>query len=345
MLFLYFIACGESQKVNDVQKNVDISLSEPSIEPSIESPTESSIEPSTELPQYDIERSQIYTQVADAICQKISTCCDEASQEYYFRSFIDRTDLQDIASQLPPNTPFNLETCLEYMPTILDRIWLGAWISQYEAELVSYNQIGFNLCLEELNSAACGQPARDSLFDPECFGSDSPAGGEEQRQMFDRTAQSGNACKPLADGFGGLYFGSCDPKQAFCCVDDPYGNQCNPYPVPEDEGLCEQASQIGEACSQVEPMQLCATGLECSYSTGLCEASSELTLQVGDVCYDSVSYSLIGECQESWCDLLGSGNCETLRSSDENCQWDESCSTGYCDIELGQCTENPICSQ
>ena len=61
--------------------------------------------------------------------------------------------------------------------------------------------------MEELNSASCGQPVREALFDAECFGGDSPAGGEEQRRMFDRTAQSGDACKPLEDGFGGLYFG------------------------------------------------------------------------------------------------------------------------------------------
>ena len=142
---------------------------------------------------------------------------------------------------MPPNQPFALESCLEYMPIILDRIWLGAWISQYEAELVSYNALGFESCLEELNSASCGQPVREALFDPECFGSSSPAGGDEQRRMFDRTAQPGDACKPLEDGFGGLYFGSCDPTTSFCCVDDPYGNQCNPYPVPSDEGLCQQA--------------------------------------------------------------------------------------------------------
>ena len=44
-------------------------------------------------------------------------------------------------------------------------------------------------------------------------------------------------------------------------------------------------------------------------------------------------------------DLLGSGNCEFLRSNDETCQWDESCFSGYCDIEFEQCTDNPICSQ
>ena len=42
---------------------------------------------------------------------------------------------------------------------------------------------------------------------------------------------------------------------------------------------------------------------------------------------------------------LGSGNCEFLRSNDETCQWDESCFSGYCDIEFEQCTDNPICSQ
>ena len=107
-------------------------------------------------------------------------------------------------------------------------------------------------------------------------------------------------------------------------------------------GSVNKLSQVGEACSQVEPMQLCATGLDCSYVTGLCEAPLEVQLQAGDVCYDSASYSLTGECQDSWCDLLGSGYCEPLFSNDETCEAHESCSSGYCDFELGQCTENPI---
>ena len=93
------------------------------------------------------------------------------------------------------------------------------------------------------------------------------------------------------------------------------------------------------------PLQLCATGLECSYTSGVCEAPLSEPLQLGESCYDSSSLTITGDCQNSWCDVLNSGQCEPLNVENDTCQWSESCSTGYCDIELGLCTDNPICAQ
>ena len=329
MFFVAFLACGDSN--SETPKSTDTS-------------TEVSVEPSTE-PSDSMDRNTMYTLVSEAICSKISTCCDESSTDLYFAAFRERTDLQDIVSQLPPSTPFSVETCKNYMPNILDKIWLGSWMNLYENDLVAYNPEGFEGCLNELNTANCGEEVREALFDSQCFGLSAPDGGEKQRRMFDRTAQVGATCQPLADGFGGLYYGSCDPTTTFCCVYDETLDGCDPYPVPENQGTCLTASQAGESCSTLPPLQICATGLECSYTTGICEAPLSEPLQIGASCYDSSSFTIIGDCQDSWCDLLGSGICEPLNAENEICQWNESCSSGYCDSQLGLCSENPICAQ
>jgi hypothetical protein len=38
-----------------------------------------------------------------------------------------------------------------------------------------------------------------------------PAGGDEQRRMFARTATAGAACGPIRDGIGATFYGTCDP--------------------------------------------------------------------------------------------------------------------------------------
>ena len=43
------------------------------------------------------------------------------------------------------------------------------------------------------------------------------------------------------------YYTDLVTQQHFCCVDDPYGNQRNPYPVPPMR-LCQQASGYGVLC-------------------------------------------------------------------------------------------------
>ena len=204
----------------------------------------------------------------------------------------------------------------------LDARYLGytLWLPTdlYEQDC-SYNPQGFEECLNELNGANCGEEVREALFDPQCFGLSAPEGGDKQRKMFDRTAQAGTTCQPLSDGFGGLYYGSCDPQTTFCCVYDESLDGCDPYPVPGEEGICQTASLEGESCSTVTPLQLCATGLECSYTTGICEAAASEPLEIGASCYDSSSFTITGDCQNSWCDLLGSGLCEPVSSENESC--------------------------
>ena len=158
-------------------------------------------------------------------------------------------------------------------------------------------------------------------------------------KMFARTHTQGEACQTIGDGFGGLYYGSCDPQEAFCCIPSELMG-CEPFPVLNQEGTCQKASAEGESCG-TEPLQLCKSGLECDYATNVCVALNTTPLALGEQCYDSNNYSILGECVDSWCDLFNSGACEAKLEDGASCLSYESCESEFCDE--GTCAPNTIC--
>ena len=184
---------------------------------------------------------------------------------------------------------------------------------------------------------------RSAIFDGECFGYSAPSGGDVQRRIFERTHTTDEACQPISDGFGGLYYGSCNPSTHFCCIPDADFDGCNPYPVPGLEGTCIPASAEGESCSSLPPIQLCPSGLDCDYNTNTCVSFSLSPLQLGESCYDANNYLMLGECENSWCDIFGSTQCESFISNEGSCLLDDSCESGYCDPDTQICIENPLC--
>lgn len=277
-------------------------------------------------------------EAAAAWCDAVLRCCDGADQAWAFSGWAADARLSHLAGRFPPDVTLDAESCTALVSEAWPELWLGDWLEAHEAGLVGYDGAEAEACIAELADATCGDPVLDAMFDGTCFGSAAPAGGAEQRRVFERTATDGD-CAPIADGFGGLYYGSCDPAAAFCCVDD--GGDCTPYPLPGDVGTCVPASAVGETCSALPPLQLCQTGLECVQ--GRCEAPATDALGVGDACYDSSSYTLLGDCADSWCDLFGSGACEPLKSDDEACGGAEECASGFCDPTTLTCAVDDTC--
>ena len=162
--------------------------------------------------------------------------------------------------------------------------------------------------------------------------------------MFNRTATS-EACHPLADGFGGILFGTCDPTTSFCCIDDGRG-ECG-FGGVDDVGSCVAAAQVGEGCSAFAPVLICATGLECIPGVGPgggdgCVAPLTTALDAGEPCYDENSFRLLGDCVGGWCDATGSNVCETRRPDGAVCQTSDQCvSLGCID---GRCGVDDFCS-
>ncbi len=280
----------------------------------------------------------LVAEAAAAWCGAVLRCCDGADQAWAFSGWAADNRLSHLAGRFPPDATLDLDSCTALVSEAWPELWLGDWLQAHAEGRVGYDGAEAEACIAELADASCGDPVLDAMFDGTCFGSAAPAGGAEQRRVFERTATDG-ACAPIADGFGGLYYGSCDPTAAFCCVDD--GGGCDPYPLPGDVGTCVPASGVGESCSSLPPLQLCQTGLDCV--GGRCEALSEEALGIGDACYDSGTFTLLGDCADSWCDLFGSGVCEPLKADEEACWSGEECLSGYCDPATSTCAVDETC--
>ena len=280
-------------------------------------------------------------EISSAICTQLSSCCSERSQEIYFYSYLSNVNLEDFHGQLPPNQTLSQEQCEELLPQMLDITWAGSWMKAIERGEVEFLAEEYTTCLNELQTSTCGEELTKSIFDSTCFGFSAPGGGEHQRSFLKRFQKENDACTPISDGFGGMFYGTCDESQAFCCIDTEYG--CSPYPTLDSQGTCTPASKEGEACSTQEPIQLCASGFTCSIDTSTCSPDSNVTLQVGDTCYDPSIYELTGDCENSWCDLFGSAQCEPLIENGEECVYGESCISGVCDADLLVCVESTFC--
>jgi hypothetical protein len=176
----------------------------------------------------------------------------------------------------------------------------------------------------------------NALTDPRCFGF-TPGTGDVTRSFFRRTATAGAACSFVRDGVGGLFFGTCDPSQAYCCYDS--GGRCTVAPsamLPGAMGTCRAASAVGEQCAVAPSLRVCRTGLECNGS-GRCEAPRTASLTTGASCWNA-SDGLLGTCPATdFCDLFGSNRCTTLRADGASCAGGDACRSGFCSCPMGRC--------
>lgn len=280
---------------------------------------------------------------AAAICGALFRCCDGGDVEEYFAAYRANERLAAFVDRLPPAVELDEASCREVVAEMIEVTPFGDWVDAAEADRVGFDAGAFDACLAELDGAACGAEVRAALYDGTCLGFAAPTGGAEQRRMFTRTAGVGTACAPLRDGVGAVFYGTCDPTAAFCCYADPANPELGcTFPFDGDgnarAGTCAAIAADGQACSTAPPLQLCATGLSCD-DTDRCRLDGTAPLAVGEACVDQ-AFNVLGECQASYCDLLGTGRCEPLRDDGERCGAAFECASGRC---AGTCVTNDVC--
>ncbi len=280
---------------------------------------------------------QVTSTIANEVCTALFRCCDEASIDRYFIGLtLNETLSEALRDRIPPNGDTDLAACPALLEEIYAELIFGPYIEAVRAGRVAFNAQGLDECIGELSNAACGAEITAALNDGTCLGLVPPPGGELQRRMFSRTATEG-ACSPIPDGVGGIFFGTCDPNTSFCCVPDPEDPALCAVGSPGAEGECRPSSQVGGPCGFNPSLQVCATGLECDADT--CVEPDFTPLQEGDTCAEG--FTLIGECQDSYCDLTGSNQCEPLKGNGESCFFPEECASGEC-LEQA-CTAPSFC--
>ena len=285
---------------------------------------------------------------AVALCGALYRCCPSDEELARFFAPVATSDpdgvFADVIPRVPPNAPLSADECPSLVAAVHRTKGIGPFAAAAAAGEVDYDAAAAQSCLTRLDDATCGDDVTAALFDGTCFGLSAPLGGDQQRSMFTRTATDGT-CHPLADGFGGILFGTCDPTTSFCCIDDGSG-ACG-FGGTDDVGTCAPAAQEGEACSAFAPVLVCATGLECIPEAGPggsdgCVAPSLTTLADGDVCYDESVYRLLGDCVGGWCDATGTNRCEPRRVDGAECQTADQCvSLGCVD---GICGVDDFCA-
>ncbi|MBL9015970.1 MAG: hypothetical protein JNL83_17415 [Myxococcales bacterium] len=279
---------------------------------------------------------------ARSICGALFRCCDDDLAEY-FAPYAANERLAAFRDRLPPAATLDEAGCRAVLEPMLDILPLGDWVRAAAAGQVRFDPAAAGRCTAALEGAACGPAVREALWDSACFGFAPPAGGVEQRSMFTRTRQAGEACTPIRDGVGASFYGTCDPAAAFCCYADPARTGCQ-YPFDGQgnarTGTCQATAADGARCSPTAPVQLCATGHDCDADTLTCLAPVTADLAVGAACV-SAGFQLLGTCRDSYCDVLGTGTCEALRADGVACTSGEQCRSTRCDTV---CVANEVCA-
>lgn len=170
--------------------------------------------PDAAPPGPDPRLATLIDEAAAAVCGALFRCCDDGSVNRYFEPYVYNEALEDFVPRLPPRAEVTAETCPALVAEMLTVVPLGRWVDAAERGLVELVPARVDACLDALGTAACGEGVTTALFDATCFWLNPPAGGDEQRTIFARTATEGGACLPLNDGFGGVFFGTCDPDLA-----------------------------------------------------------------------------------------------------------------------------------
>jgi len=286
--------------------------------------------------------------VADAICRKITNHCNQKSQTEFFRPILASEELsKKYKNSLPPiKKGLTHNDCVKILSDVLEVRPFGKWIKAAKTSQVMFNEKGFDLCLSELKNAKSGADTEKALYDSQCFAYQPPMGGKYQRKMFDRTAAAGDSCSLLNDGFGGLYYGTCNAAVSYCCYNDQdKPGSCSVFPAKYQKGTCAKASIVGGRCGYDFKAQRrfnCQTGLECN-SKGFCEKPISKLIDKGSNCYDSKNYKMLGYCKSGfYCDMLGTKSCENKIDLGQTCTGSEQCKSTYCLNKV--CSSRQFCS-
>lgn len=288
---------------------------------------------------------EVTAAAAASICDALFRCCSPGNVEAYFAQYAGNTNLEAYAPKLPPKAQVTKEACPSLVREMLDIIPLGRWVEQAKMGRVAYDGAALATCKETLDKASCGAEVSNALYDGTCLGFNAPLGGDDQRKMFKRTARSGDPCFPLNDGNGALFYGTCDPKESFCCYAGATSGVCS-LPGKDKTGACKAVAAEGAVCS-VEPspgqpidLELCATGVDCI--GGKCKLPATTPLEPGDTCYDTQTFEMLGVCTGSYCDLFKTARCVVSKADGEACDFPDECTSLACENKL--CGPSTFCT-
>jgi hypothetical protein len=287
-------------------------------------------------PPPDPRADTLIGEAAAAICDALFRCCESTSLNAYFDAYAHNERLAEFADRLPPQATPTPESCPGLVEGMLTVVPLGAWTDAVRAGRARIVPERADACVAALRGAACGGALAAALYDPTCFWLGAPVGGDQQRTVFERFQSTGDTCAPLTDGFGGLFYGTCNPNTDYCCFGE--GDDCG---FPEEAGgvgLCRPAGDVGDDCSQV-PVHLCRTGLDCG-DDNRCHAPATTPLAAGDPCVDA-SFNLLGLCVDTYCDFFESRTCLPRKSDGEPCSGPEECVALSC-VD-GLCAPSTFC--
>ena len=122
-----------------------------------------------EVPQAGLPLTELVDSAAVATCDALYRCCNPQNVIDFFTPIANNPRYEDIASQIPPNAEVDADSCPALMNTIFDVAPLGSWVRSVERNLVSYDGEAAERCLEELNSATCGEGVLNALYDGTCL--------------------------------------------------------------------------------------------------------------------------------------------------------------------------------
>ncbi len=272
--------------------------------------------------------------VAQTTCDALFRCCDEQSRLDFWAVIRFSERAAEFRPRLPPDAEVDEDSCPEVLGAVYDVVPLGPWVAAALRGDVRFDEQAAGECLDTLDEAACGDEVAAALGDGTCFGFSPPYGAGQRRSMFARDNDVGTACVALTDGVGGAFYGTCDPERAFCCDNSQGGCRI----VGDGPGVCAQAAQEGEGCGLFPEVTVCATGLDCGLDDR-CVVPGDERFAAGEVCAEG--FSLLGRCEESWCDIGGSNVCEPLHPLGGDCVLPYECQTGVC--ADGACAEPTFC--
>ncbi len=276
--------------------------------------------------------------IATATCEAMNHCCQGNEIESYWRSIANNPRFEEVADTLPPNAEYDPEGCTEQLSAAFEIAPFGGWVDAVRTGVVEYNADAADRCLETLANAECGEALNLALFDGTCFAFQAPVGAH--RQAFERTSQIDDVCTALTDGTGGSFFGTCDPETSWCATvhaDGRYG-----ITTAGQQGVCVSAAGEGEQGGLFPSASGCQTGLNCNVDN-VCERRIDpLPAQMDEPCYDAETYTLFGDCQTGFCDMLGTNTCQPLRDAEEACFSSFECASANCDN--GVCSARVYCS-
>ena len=233
--------------------------------------------------------------LANAVCQRLATCCAAADYAAYFQQFA--------------GPPYDLTTapsaseCASSLSATLGKLH-KKWAGSAKLGRITFSATRAKSCVAGVTAAACGVPLTTALFDAACFGT-------RGNEVFTKVTPLGAACADIKDG---TFFGECDPKLGFC----------------GSGGTCEAWRKSGQDCGFVPTRMFCAPSLTCEGGSpskpGKC-SGEPIARSLGESC-GAISGPLEVCAAGTYCDDV-SGLCAATKPNGAKCKTDEECTTSH----------------